>query len=107
MDIKKSFIKTKIKDFLNENLKNIEISKIEPDERRDVLNSRNKYHVNYQLMDGDNLIEIEGQLNPYHSGRAEEYEFEPTYFSDTHSEEYYDNNWERVEDEILDKFRIS
>jgi hypothetical protein len=49
-------------------------------------------------------IGFDGRLLKYHSGRAEEYEFEPTYFNDKESEEYFDNNWEKVEEEILNEF---
>lgn len=60
--------------------------------------------VNYQKEINGNTIEIEGKLIPYNSGRAKEYKFEPSYFTDSESEEYYDNNWENVEEEILNVF---
>lgn len=50
------------------------------------------------------IIEITGVLTPYHSGRSIEYKFEPNNLSDDETELYYDNNWEQIEEEILDKF---
>jgi hypothetical protein len=67
----------------------IEITKDDMDE----------YSVNYQI---DN-IEIEGKLISYNSGRAKEYKFEPS-FIDDETEEYYDENWEDIEEEILAYF---
>lgn len=107
----KSLIETMVKDelnsYVNENLQQnnieIEISKIEPDERSN-RKPVNKFHINYQITIGGKLMEIEGILTPYHTGRSEEHEFEPTYFMDDETEEYYDNNWENIEDEILNKF---
>ena len=95
------------KQFVNESLQqnNIEISisKIEPDERSN-RKQVNKFHINYQITIGGKLMEIEGILNPYHTGRSEEHEFEPIYFMDDETEQYYNNNWEKIEDEILNKF---
>ena len=81
----------------------IKFLKIEPDERSN-RKPVNKFHINYQITIVGKLMEIEGILNPYHTGRSEEHEFEPTYFMDDETEEYYDNNWENIEDEILNKF---
>ena len=33
-----------------------------------------------------------------------EYEFQPEYFMDEDTEQYYDENWEDIEKEILSKF---
>lgn len=63
-----------------------------------------KLHVNYQITIDGKLTEIEGILNQLGTGRSEEHEFEPTYFMDDETEQYYNNNWEKVEDEILNKF---
>ena len=63
-----------------------------------------KFYVNYQITIDGKLIEIEGILNQFGTGRSEEHEFEPTYFMDDETEQYYNNNWEKVEDEILNKF---
>lgn len=87
-----------MKNLLKNNIE-IEISKIESDERSN-RKSVNKFHVNYQITIGNKLMEIEGILNPYHTGRSEEYEFEPTYFMDDETEQYYNNNREKIEDEI-------
>lgn len=81
----------------------IEITKVVPDERSS-RKSKNKFHVNYQTTINDNLIEIEGTLIPYHTGRSMEYEFQPGYFMDEDTEQYYDENWEDIEEEILSKF---
>ena len=50
---------------------------------------------------------MRGVLNPYNSGRSEEFNFEPEYFMDDDTEEYYDNNWEDIEEQILNKFNNS
>lgn len=52
---------------------------------------------------GDDIIEIEGNLKSYNTGRSEEFEFEPTDYNDSDSEEYYDNNWEDIEEDIMGK----
>ena len=49
-------------------------------------------------------IGFDGRLRKYNSGRADEYEFEVSYFDDEESEAYYDANWESIEAEILNKF---
>ena len=94
------------KQYVNENLQQnnieIEISELESDERSN--KKVNKFHVNYQITIDGKLMEIEGILNPYHSGRSEEHKFEPTYFMNDETEKYYDNNWDEIEDEILNKF---
>ena len=77
----------------------IEIRKNEQDPRAPQKGEAS-YHVNYQIND----IEIEGDLRPHHTGRSVEYGFEPGYFTDSASEEYWDNNWETVEDQIREKF---
>ncbi len=68
---------------------------------------KNKFNVNYQKTIDGNLIEIEGTLIPYNSGRADELRFEPNYFTDENSEYYYDNNWEDIESQILIKLSLS
>ena len=100
-------IKSNLKKILKENTENrgieIDITKIEQDER-DPRKQKEKYKVNYLITMGDNFIEIEGILNPYYTGRDVEFSFEPDYFSDEESEKYYDDNWEDIETQILDKF---
>jgi len=49
-------------------------------------------------------IGFDGRLRKYNSGRAIEYEFEPSYFDDEESESYYDENSDSIEKEILNKF---
>jgi hypothetical protein len=80
----------------------IEITKNESDERSDVEDET--YHVNYTFLLAGDIKEIEGTLNPYHTGRDTEYEFEPSYFADKETEDYYSENWEEIEDEILEEF---
>lgn len=60
--------------------------------------------VEYSLKMGEDEIEISGRLIPYNTGRSEEMEFEPSYFTDEKSERYYDNNWERIEEQILNAY---
>ena len=49
------------------------------------------------------FLEIEGRLNTYNTGRCEEYSFEPSWFSGTDSEEYYSNNWEAIEEIVINQ----
>lgn len=50
-------------------------------------------------------IGFDGRMRKYHSGRDYEYEFEPDYFDDEKSEEYFYNDGDGViEKEILDAF---
>lgn len=100
-----NFVKSVLKEFLVENtdIPIIEITPVEQDERSGK-KQVNAYHVNYQKNVDGNLIEIEGTLNPFHTGRAVEYGFEPSYFDDANVEAYWDANWEIIEDEIRDKF---
>ena len=81
----------------------IEITPVEPDYR--VRKSEpERYNVNYQKKVNGELIEIEGRLNPHHTGRAVEYGFEPGFITDEVSENYWNENWEAIEDEIRNKF---
>lgn len=54
------------------------------------------YDVEYKRGD----IEISGQLVAYDTGRTENLSFEPSHFVDKASEEYYDANWEDIEEDI-------
>ena len=65
---------------------------------------KNSYSVNYQIETENGLMEIEGVLRPFQSGRSDEQLFEPTYFTDPESESYYDDHWEEIEEDILNKF---
>jgi hypothetical protein len=93
---------------LDEARTTIDIEQDYYDERSNPSRKSNKYRVKYEIVfkypDGVKRIKIKGQLIPYHTGRSEEFEFEPTYFDDDDSEKYYDENWEKIEDEILNKF---
>ena len=53
-----------------------------------------------KTLDNGDLFELDGELKPFDSGRDIDYEFEPDYISD---DDYYDENWELIEDYILDK----
>lgn len=57
--------------------------------------------VNYQKSINGKIIEIEGELIPFDTGRMINYKFEPGYFTDEESEKYFDSNWEDIEDEII------
>jgi len=81
----------------------IQITPVEQDERSGK-KQINAYGVNYQKNVNGELIEIEGTLNPHHTGRSVEYGFEPGYFTDQVAENYWNENWEAVEDEIRNKF---
>jgi len=58
------------------------------------------YRVYYGV--GDN-IEITGMLYKFNTGRAYEYQFEPSMLTKI-EQEYFDNNWENIEQEIKDYF---
>jgi hypothetical protein len=101
-------MKTKFTEFIKENSSSIKevivITKQETDERSNKKENK-KYDVNYQITVDGTLFEIEGELVPYNSGRAEEYKFEPSQFDDKETEEYYDEHWEEIEEQILKKFK--
>lgn len=90
-------------DAINGNLPTIEIRNNEQDPRAPQ-RGETSYHVNYQKNVNGELIEIEGDLKPFHTGRSVEYGFEPGYFDDSNAENYWDQNWETIEDEIREKF---
>jgi hypothetical protein len=94
-------IETVINDLMNK--PQIQITAVESDERSNKKHQQT-YNVNYQKnVDGD-IIEIEGTLNPYQTGRNTEYRFEVRYFSDELAETYWNENWENIDEEIQDKF---
>ena len=99
-------IESTLNEFFNEDLgektPEIEINKIENDERSN-RKPINKYRVNYQITLNGKLVEIEGELIPYNTGRSEEFSFEPSYFTDSDTEFYYNENWEKIESEVLNK----
>ena len=72
-----------------------------------------KYRVNYQknidflvfkgmTINQYFILEIEGYLN--YSQKSKNYTFDPFYFSDYNSQDYYDKNWEEIEQEIINYF---
>lgn len=82
-----------LNEFINENMSsNTEIEIVKQ--------SKDNYFVNYQTMDD---IEIEGNLVMFNTGRSKEFKFEPSYIQPEY-QEYYDDNWESIEDEILSYF---
>lgn len=69
--------------------------------------SRGLYDVYYVFQENDQMYQFSGRLIPYHSGRNGEYSFEPSWFADEDSENYYEDNWEMIEEQIIDKFHNS
>lgn len=81
---------------------NIEITKKECDEKND--KECDGYDVVYTRNINDSTYTIYGSLIPYNTGRMTDYKFEPDDFEDQESEDYYDNNHEEIEEEIIDKY---
>ena len=52
-------------------------------------------------LDNGEMFELTGSLREFHDGRDYDYEFEPSYIS---NEDYYSDNWEQIEQFILNKF---
>ena len=68
-------------------------------------NAPKTYDVNYIVtFPNKDFIELTGTLKPYNTGRDYDYEFEVDYFAEEKEENYYDENSENIEKEILDKF---
>jgi len=69
-----------------------------------------KYDVTYTFIADDTFTtnsgikEITGTLEPYRTGRSTDYKFETDWFTDVETEAYWDENWEDIQDRILDKF---
>lgn len=62
------------------------------------------YDVIYKFeLDGE-IKQIEGEIEPNKIYNADNYEFQYSYFTDSRTEEYYDEYWEEIEDCILDEF---
>jgi hypothetical protein len=106
-DIRNMIDKIKnLKQSVNENLEQnnvkIEINPIESDERSSQKQLKS-YQVNYQIIANGQLIEIDGVLTPYNTGRRTEYKFEPSNFLDDETEQYYNYNWENIESDIFGK----
>jgi hypothetical protein len=66
--------------------------------------NRGKPYVSYVKMVDGKIIDINGTLSPFNTGRDIEYKFEPDSFQDVYTEEYYNENWETIEKEILEHF---
>jgi hypothetical protein len=62
------------------------------------------YLASYQINEPAGSMEIEGTLTSYDTGRCVEYKFKPDYYSSIQAENYFDNNWEEIEDQIIEKF---
>jgi hypothetical protein len=67
-------------------------------------NEDGEISVEYKIKMDDKEIEIYGKLKTYRSGRGEYYQFEPDYFSDADAEAYHDENWEKIEDQIVSAY---
>jgi hypothetical protein len=52
-------------------------------------------------LDNGEMFELTGRMEEYNSGRDIEYSFEP---SDNNNEDYYDDNWDVIEQFIKNKF---
>ncbi len=90
-------IKTSFVDFINESngapeRPVISVTKSETDDSYDVI---------YTITVVDETFEFTGKATSYDSGRGVFYEFNPTFFLDDESEKYYDDNYESIEEEIL------
>jgi len=79
----------------------ITITRVYADERRPFNHTDDpKYDVYYCKTINGEVFELDGTLKPYYTGRTTEYEFEPGECSD---QDYFDENWEEIEKEILHK----
>jgi len=47
--------------------------------------------------------EITGNLEAYDTGRCKEYSFEPSWFSSDEAEEFYNENYNEIEEQIQNK----
>lgn len=83
----------------------IEIKPQYYDEKDNRKNVALKYDVNYLVtFPNKKFIELTGTLIPYHTGRDYDYEFEVGWLADEEEENYYEENSEKIEEEILNKF---
>lgn len=106
-------IKVTFQSFLNENL-NDNIVEFELDEAKDIIitiilheedekeliTGKSLYDVSYEFTFGNERVEIKGTLSSidYNIG------FEADNFTTDEAEEYYNENWEEIEEEIIKKF---
>ena len=94
---------TKFVDFIKESndVSKPEISFEEKFDERAPKKLHKSFNVNYLINKSNGeFIEIEGILTDRKSGP----EFEPSYFTNTESEMYYDENSENIEEEIINSF---
>lgn len=96
------YMKTKFNEFLFEDV-TPDISIEEYSDERSP-KSEKLYEVNYQIEVDGGLVEIEGKIKKIGTGRSDEYEFDPNYFSDSFSEKYWDENWENIQQQIINYF---
>jgi hypothetical protein len=82
----------------------IEFTEQDIDERAERKKKVHTYDVSYHTTVDGILVEITGTLSPFESGRATEYEFQTSHFNGSTEEKYYDDNWEKIESDILDAF---
>jgi hypothetical protein len=74
----------------------IKVDIIEPEE------GLRDFKVNFKAIRDDDIFEIEGSLVPFDDGRKIDYKFDPSYYSDKKAESFFEENWEDIEDEIID-----
>lgn len=93
-----------IKEEENASRLEIDITKDQPDERAPRKMKAPTYSVEYVFEEDGIMLQFSGSLIPFHTGRDYDYQFEPSWFQDDESENYYNENWEKIEDQIMDKF---
>lgn len=60
--------------------------------------------VTYETKVGDKEIEIEGTPWKFNDGRTDVFRFTDDWFADADSEIYFDENWDTIEQEILNAY---
>jgi hypothetical protein len=86
----------------NESVSNVTIDiNLKDADERSPLKKDPIYDVIYSFNLNSELLELSGYLTKGPSGN---YEFDPSWFSDNEAENYYDDNWDKIEEEILQKF---
>lgn len=66
-----------------------------------------RLNFTYETKVGDMEIEFEGHLYPYNDGKCDTFRVVDDSFSDNDSRDYFDNNWEDIEEEILSAYSKS
>ncbi|ADR20435.1 hypothetical protein MATR_19450 [Marivirga tractuosa] len=87
---------------VNKNLENDKIDYNVHFEAKEVV-GKGAYEVFYQTNKFKSFIEITGHLIQFHSGKSEDYKFEPDEIEKEY-EKVYDQNWEQIEEDILNGF---